>query len=136
MSERRLLIVDDESDIRFANKTVIGSDWAISEADGFLSAQAQIEKTGLFDAYLIDIVMPLEKKGMDPGLVEGTGIRFIQWLLIKDPGAAIVVLTVRGESMLSLPEFKEKLSSKFVILPKFRISSKQLRNTLNAVTAA
>src|SRR6187200_2242034 len=96
MAERRILIVDDDKDVRFPLKRyLVGRGYDVREADS-VAAALEAFKASRPDAAVIDF-----------SLGDGNGLDLLRSLRALDPALPVILLTGHGTIDLAVQAIKE-----------------------------
>jgi DNA-binding NtrC family response regulator len=96
MSDRKILIVDDEQDVRFPlGRFLTGKGYTVLEADGLVAAQDTLRRQTV-DAAVVDF-----------SLADGDGLEVLRSLKAQDPSLPVVLLTGHGTIDLAVKAIKE-----------------------------
>ena len=96
MAERRILIVDDEADVRFPlGRFLRGKGFVVIEADGLAAARETLRRQ-VVDAAVVDF-----------SLADGDGLEVLAALKAQDGSLPVVLLTGHGTIDLAVKAIKE-----------------------------
>jgi DNA-binding NtrC family response regulator len=109
MAERRILIVDDEADVRLPlRRFLLGKGYGVLEADSLASLQGLLGRETV-DAAIVDFSLP-----------DGDGLDVLRSIKTLDPSVPVVLLTGNGTIDLAVKAIKdgaEQFFTKPVELP-------------------
>jgi PAS domain S-box-containing protein len=92
----RILVVDDEPQLRAATRrTLTSAGYDVEDADGVSAARERVD-AGRFDAYVVDVVMP-----------GASGPEFVAWLRARRPRAPVLYVSGYGHGRLDPAELAD-----------------------------
>ena len=119
MPERKVVIVDDEADVRLPlRRFLLGKGYAVLEADSVASVRAILGRESV-DAAVVDFSLP-----------DGDGLDVLRSVKAQDASVPVVLLTGHGSIDLAVKAIKEgaeQFFTKPVELPALLVESGRLK---------